>query len=227
VGDLVTVLERFYGADAEAVLAQSGLFLPHAARIELMEALMRCVDTARESHRTDPETFRAMLGVYGEFGETVDIYIQEYFDRTSLIEDAVDWYGIRHTTGHFFETTASHYLESLFSRHILDLRTLLAPVEAELRHWAHENGFLRDEEPWGDRRSQDSLRTEQSGRLREALKVFGLRNGAISLEQLKARYKNLLKQYHPDLNPSGLEQCKRINTSYAYLFSRLAKEEMH
>jgi len=44
-----------------------------------------------------------------------------------------------------------------------------------------------------------------------------------NFDSLKSRYKDLVKRYHPDLDPSNLEAMKAINSEYDYLISNLAK----
>lgn len=53
----------------------------------------------------------------------------------------------------------------------------------------------------------------------EALAIFGL-EPPLDLEDIKQRYKELAKKYHPDLNnndPKAEEQLKKINSSYTVL----------
>lgn len=48
-------------------------------------------------------------------------------------------------------------------------------------------------------------------------------NNIQTLEALKKEYRKLSKQYHPDLNPAGLEAMKQINNEYELLFEQLKK----
>ena len=221
VGDLVTVLERFYGDDAEAVMARTGLFLPHPVRVELMELLLRCVDDSLEIHMTDFNSFRAMLGVYGNYDRAVRTYLDENIKLEPLIYKSIERYG--DVPGKYFSTTAADYLESLFIRHVLDRRYLFAPLEAKLRLFAREHGYIIDGGETRSRRNggSGSVTAEVSRKLSDALRIFGFQSSNVSGELLKQRYKSLLKKYHPDLNPQGLEQCKRINSSYAFLVQRV------
>jgi hypothetical protein len=53
----------------------------------------------------------------------------------------------------------------------------------------------------------------------EAMAIFGL-EPPVNLDDIKARYKELAKKYHPDLNqnnPQAEEQLKRVNMSYTVL----------
>lgn len=53
----------------------------------------------------------------------------------------------------------------------------------------------------------------------EAMAIFGL-EPPVNLDDIKARYKELAKKYHPDINqdnPNAEEQLKRVNMSYTVL----------
>ncbi len=53
----------------------------------------------------------------------------------------------------------------------------------------------------------------------EALAIFGL-EPPVNLDDIKARYKELAKKLHPDINrdnPTAEEQLKRVNMSYTVL----------
>lgn len=46
-----------------------------------------------------------------------------------------------------------------------------------------------------------------------------------SVEELKKHYRELSRQYHPDLNPEGLEIMKIINNEFETLFDIMNKSE--
>jgi curved DNA-binding protein CbpA len=52
---------------------------------------------------------------------------------------------------------------------------------------------------------------------------MGLPDQPLAADALRRRYRELMKRYHPDVNPSGLERCKEINAAYAVLMSREEK----
>lgn len=92
--------------------------------------------------------------------------------------------------------------------------------------YVDEDQLLRD--PLG---ALDGAAAKASGRparkipaeLREPLSTFGL-DWPTTLDQVKARYKELAKQHHPDANGgdrASEERLKTINLAYAELRSRL------
>lgn len=46
-----------------------------------------------------------------------------------------------------------------------------------------------------------------------------------TVEELKKHYRELSKQYHPDINPEGLEIMKTINNEFEELFNIINKSE--
>jgi len=62
-------------------------------------------------------------------------------------------------------------------------------------------------------------RFESQSSEHEAMAIFGL-EPPVTLDDIKARYKELAKKYHPDINrdnPKAEEQLKRVNMSYTVL----------
>ena len=72
----------------------------------------------------------------------------------------------------------------------------------------------------------DAPRARPPAELREPLSTLGL-EWPVSLEQVKARYKELAKRHHPDANGgdrAAEERLKGINLAYAAVRSHLAAE---
>ena len=71
--------------------------------------------------------------------------------------------------------------------------------------------------------AEDFDNGETTGQVPEqAMRLFGLFGRALTPELLKKRYRALMKQYHPDLNPGGLERSKQVNTAYTVLLASLS-----
>lgn len=75
-------------------------------------------------------------------------------------------------------------------------------------------------------RAAERMRTVAPAELREPLGTLGL-EWPVSLDVVKARYKELAKRHHPDANGGNLqaeEQFKTINLAYATVRTHLAAE---
>lgn len=54
-------------------------------------------------------------------------------------------------------------------------------------------------------------------KLQEALNILKIDWQCNTLEEVKAQYKKLIFEFHPDRNPAGLEISKIINAAFAFL----------
>ncbi len=90
----------------------------------------------------------------------------------------------------------------------------------------YDPGRMRVEDPLGlfGNRSRRRRANGSYGRLEEMMARMGLAPGYTEAE-LKRRYKELVKRYHPDLNGGDKrleERLKSINEAYTYLSAHLA-----
>ena len=94
-------------------------------------------------------------------------------------------------------------------------------AEEALRRKAreHYNFTEKEKEPPHEERRADNLFSNRNTPEYEAMAIMGL-EPPLSLEKIKAHYKNLVKKHHPDLN-QGCEKSeallKRINMAYTIL----------
>lgn len=66
---------------------------------------------------------------------------------------------------------------------------------------------------------QNKNRIDETSAEYEAMAIFGL-EPPVDLDKIKAKYKELAKKYHPDINttnPKAEEQLKKINMAYTVL----------
>lgn len=57
---------------------------------------------------------------------------------------------------------------------------------------------------------------------KEAYKIFEL-NESASIEEVKKKHKELVKKYHPDLNPNNLEKMKQVNEAFEVIKNKSNK----
>jgi hypothetical protein len=218
-GDLVTVLERFYGPQAEQALIRAGLFLPHELRIELMEELYSLVERSTSEHRIGEDELAAMIGFAGSVGGAIPIYLGEHADLDALIDECAAAFAAARGMPSVGRVTAARCLGDFVRRHLIEKRTLFAGLERRLRHAARRLGYPDTEaEDW----AAGSGPGERAAPARTgwALGVLGLSGAPLRIGVLRRRYRELMKRFHPDVNPSGLERCKDINAAYALLLSQ-------
>lgn len=219
-GELLTLLEEFYNADVEAALTDYGVFIPHDRRLDLMANFLALIQHQASNHTIDQDTFLAMLLHFKSFEESFRTYVEEFFEIETAMGQAAEYYRSSYELPVAAMHAALNYLRLLFVRKVLQIRGLFVSLRNQLAELARAHGFMgrrREryytyEEPGPDEPAVTGGRAVQ-----EALATMQLRKDELSRERLKQQYKHLMKRYHPDINPRGLEMSKRITSSYSLL----------
>jgi hypothetical protein len=96
-------------------------------------------------------------------------------------------------------------------------------TQAEIEAFQRDNAtWHRPTWPLGDRPTQTPREPPANRRTRQALAELQL-GAEVGLKDIKNRYKQLAKRYHPDANGGDKraeERLKRINEAYEYLLAR-------
>lgn len=206
VGELISLVEHLTGEAVDRCFTREGLFLPGDIRIDITENFLFAVNRAIAVHRIQYEEMEGMLRHTKNFHRAFLIYLEEYFVLSQLKEEAFEEFSRQHATDEYSYYNIMRYIELLFQKHILDWEQLFYPLYLRLR-----NIFIIEEQ-------QEEPVDED---LKEALDHLELAALPEKSKVLKEQYKQLMKKYHPDLNPEGLEKSKRINNAYAFLLSRI------
>jgi hypothetical protein len=222
-GELVVLVGQITERDYRDEFRDAGLYLTYDDRIELTGRFVRTIKNAVVLHTPEPETFRAMLRDFKRYDESVLIYQQTFFDTDRLASKcATEYAEIRFpdadsAAAQALVVTVSVYLKLLLQRHVVELEALAPALFDILRTVALHEGVLRK----GRRAEEAHARGEgatpgvESERA-AALRVLGL-SGEPSKQELQSAYRSLMRSYHPDVNPKGLETAKRINHAYGVL----------
>jgi hypothetical protein len=212
-GDLITILEACAYKEAEVVFKEAGLFLPYEQRLELMELFLVDVNGCLTKHQPHYEDFLAMYHHKGRVVLALELYFGHYFDLDKVVRELINYYMHNNATGFAFKSTARTYFDELFFRHILNKHDLFYSLELKLR------AFLKTELGGWEDEPETTKEDEFSVKIREAQKIMGLLSASFTKQQLHRQYKSLMKRYHPDINPRGLEMSKQINSAYSLLLS--------
>lgn len=233
VGELVALLELFAGAQAETALERAGIFFPHAAQVEIMGTFVRAASRAALVHHLEEEEFSAMLRAFRRYERAREVYLEEHFPMAALLEEAARAYcaGRHFTIPALAERNVRGLLLLFFHKHVLDLRALLATVESALFAQAVREGYAAAWAGPGEESATAGIGAGAgprraagpgaNGAVERARRVMDLDDQPLTLARLKSRYKNLMKCYHPDVNPAGLRRCQEINAAYAMLLAGL------
>ena len=229
-GELAELMVAITSQPWDRMLRDAGLLLTHEDRIDLTERLVRAITTAIVLHVPEPETFRAMLHDTRRFEEAVRLYCDTFLPIDAIEQRCVSDYllvrGVEHDTRRAaaLRCTVGAYLRELFVRHVVELQPLAAALMEILRTVARHEGYLHA------RRIGDGDRTDANARDRgespvdrrdAALRVLGLGGIRIDERTVRDAYRRLMRRYHPDVNPDGLDMAKRINNAYAEVLGSL------
>ena len=219
-GELLALIERLTGRDYQAEFRSAGLYLSHDDRIELTERFVRVVRHAVVVHVPEPETFRAMLREFRRYDRAEFVYLQTFFDTGELVSRCTDAY-VDLRSAPALRATVEAYLRLLVQRHIVDLHDLAPALLEILRTVARHEGFLPGAraEAESDSGRGESVAGEQADERARALGILGLRSADPSRREIRDSYRRLMRRYHPDVNPDGLERAKAINNAYGLLIT--------
>lgn len=210
-GALISLLECLGFKEAPEHFWQAGLWLPYEVQVELQEHLLDEISVVRSQHKIEYETYLSMFDSVSNFHHSLDIYLEEYFSIEEIsakaIEKLLKAYSLKNENER--EQLMRRMAHEMFRREIIPFRNLFSELFMTLKGFLISKGRL--ESP---RREKPKLNEAQMS----ARQLFGYSESQIiERKELKQRYKNLMKKYHPDVNPRGLELAKDINRAYSTL----------
>jgi hypothetical protein len=208
VHDLITLLEPTHSQSAVRAFQSAGAVLDIDSTSELAALYYDKAVAVIGAHHVDPETFGQMLSRYKIPARAFAIYKDYFFDVSSFFEVAVtDFVRSRQfSRGILPEWTSRRHLRMLLDRHVVNIDRLFNPVFQRLTSKNGTGSEYVDHDPT----------------VSKLLETLGLRRIPENQVDLREHYKVLMKTYHPDVNPSGLEISKRINQAYAELMTRIS-----
>jgi hypothetical protein len=217
VGDFVTVCEKLeaFGERTETVLFEAGFFIPWERGAELLAASNELMTQSAANHTLDQASFEGMLRHTKSVDRAIRLYLDEYFPFDPVLDTSADRFVRAHRLPEPGYQTARRYLEMLAQRHFIRRRNALVGVVRALYGEAERLGYLDSRAGEGER--EKDRRTVEGDRRSWALEVLGLPDRSADPETLRGRYRALVRKFHPDVNPRGLEECKRVNEAYAIL----------
>ena len=212
---LVNLLEHLCGAEAESALERAGIFFSHDQQAEITAEFLDAAAGAVGAHEFQDEDFTAMLRVFGGLARARQTYLDHYFDLDEMRHGAA----LRYCAARDFTIpelalrNAEGVLQHLFSKHVLRAESIFGSLHDTFLAAAARAGFA-EEPPRRERRPPADSTTTATDHARRAM---GLDAEPLTLQRIKARYKQLMKRFHPDVNPDGLRRCQEINVAYSTL----------
>ncbi len=218
---LLAALEVFCGAEAEQCLARAGIFFSHTSRVDIIETFMTVTAAAIARHVYDAAEVSAMLRALGGYEGACSGYLRTHFPLEALAEETVEQFcaGKRFDIPALARANVRRLIDFFFRRHVLDERALFAGLSERIHRQAVEEGYAKRE---GRRAAAEAGSPTEPEVVEAAKRALGVAGLPLSRRLLRDRYRVLMKRFHPDVNPGGLEQAKEINAAYSRLLDALS-----
>ena len=215
---LVSLLEHLCGAGAAAALERAGIFFSQEQQAEITAQFLSAAAREVGAHQFRADEFTAMLRTFGNLAQARQVYLEHFFDLAGLRRRAARRYcALRDfTIPGLAERNAEGVLRFLFSKHVLRAETVFSALHDPFLAAAARAGYA-DDPRRRERRGQRARREAAASAAEQARRALGLGPGPLTPERLKSRYKQLMKRFHPDVNPHGLRRCQEITVAYSTL----------
>ncbi len=221
-GVLVSFLEIIGITEAPDAFSQSGLWISIDQQFELVQSLVSIIRHSVDEHRIDCSNACAMFDHFGNLPRTLETYIDEYFPLKKFLDPVLEALDERwpEVDMNFAEGALRALAYELLKRGTVPFFRLLEPVADKLRRCLIENDRIPEQNDRGHEKT--SAAHTGLSEVDTALSALGFSPAERpDTSAVKRRYKELMKRYHPDVNPRGLERSKQINQALGILLSIL------
>jgi len=199
INELAGFVAQFANFDVRRLFRSAGATLSGEDLAELSALYYDLVHHAVAAHRLQTDEYRQMCSRFKARRRAFEVYLDHFFDKTELLEQTISCFMATHrcTFPELGRLTVRRHLKLLVERHIISFDMICEELYRRLAEG-----------------------TEQGApAFSAALKTLGLNRLPADRQDLRAHYKTLMKTYHPDVNPAGLEMSKKINAAYAELLA--------
>ncbi|EMJ88674.1 molecular chaperone DnaJ [Leptospira meyeri] len=194
---------------------KGGIFFSERPLYELRESYKSLIQKTIANHKLDRELLLLLTAATVDYDDAVDSYLMDKFE--------IDFF-VRRSIHQFLEKFEIHpefgaeeflyeYLKSLIPTKILNFRD----ITREFRDRTYYELYGRFRE---SKKKKKKIVKTVSDEVKDLLAFFDLEPGA-GMTDVKRKFKELLKKYHPDINKKGEEMTKRIILKYNRLVELL------
>ncbi|RHX88192.1 J domain-containing protein [Leptospira stimsonii] len=198
--------------------AKSGIYFDDNHLAELQINLKENIQNRLERHELDKELLLLLSSATIDFDDAFDSYFDDKFNFERIvvngISDFMESKSIQNDYG--ADVFLKNHIFSILNTKLFHLRE----ITREYRDRAYYElfGSFRKKPK---KKKPVSVFQEMDPETQRHLDVLGF-DAPCTLEELKKRFKELIKKYHPDINKDGLEMTQRIIASYNFLIMRMS-----
>ncbi|MCE9600353.1 MAG: DnaJ domain-containing protein [Spirochaetia bacterium] len=214
-GRLVEMLAGF-GYDSAGAFQRAGYFFSADFLQEWQEFFISVTSSRLLGHEVDRSELENALSACRKPGDGLEFYCETKFNLEELVQFASSLFLRKHgIESHSVSAgVLNSYILQMYNQRILKREDLFSTLNAILIEKAIEWRILRA----ADVRNKIVLPPDLARAL-ETLEM--LTDEMPQNDELKRQYRTLLKRYHPDVNPTGLEKTREINTAYTFVITRM------
>ena len=216
INDLVCFLEACGYNNAESQFYRAGYYFSETRLNDWTEFFISVCMSKLKSHIIDRDLIETAIAGSMNFKDAANYYCDAAIDRDELIEFACNCYLNRYEIGfhHLSKYTLTDFIKRHLKSRIIRWEDIDGVLYDDLFEKAVKWGFIKGE-------AKNSRKIKINKKIKEALRALNFNNGNPDTDELKTRYRDLMKKFHPDINPEGLEKTRRINQAYALLLREI------
>lgn len=215
--ELVELLKAAGYSEAEKAFQQEGYFLERSSVPEWVEFFLSVSMSRMQNHEIDRDLLETALSATSHTNDGLDFYVHDVLPIDDLVDFAAKIFlRKREMNDHHLSRKILHdHIIDHMRRRILREEDLYAGLIEILMGKARKLGILSDRDI-----EKESHPTGLTAEEKEALRVLGFKSDkSPTLDELKKRYRNLLKKNHPDINPEGEDVTRKLTAAYTLLVS--------
>ena len=207
--DVLEFLESYFGPEVRDIFSKNGVYFDYEIAHELSAQCVEGLSLSIKNHSPDIGTYEQMLKRYRRHDVAFETYRGYFFNTESILEDSIGRFVANHSFSNTLiaQFTAKATVNGLITRNVISISMLFLRLAAVLRRATDPSANAEEEHT-------------ESPILKEFLKIMGFRHPPDNIATLRRQYKALMKTYHPDINPTGLELSQKINEAYGYLIAQ-------
>lgn len=199
---ILELLESLGNTNAEGEFVAMGMFVTVKMGVDLQGLFIEHCTQKSSVHSTNNRYFDELFHMHRTFDHAFREYVATVFSLDAAIQDfsTETAHSGAYSVPPIAQRNISAYITMLFERNVLSwpqLHSRLADYFHKQYSYEEDIGLPED--------------------IASAFKTLGFSRPTWDFDEVRYRYKSLMLRFHPDVNPNGLEQTKRINQAYAIL----------
>ncbi|GIX40947.1 MAG: molecular chaperone DnaJ [Leptospiraceae bacterium] len=208
---LIDILKAYNQKELLNVLRKWGLYFEHYELVEWLEHYISITLNILSNHEVKLDSLEISLAgcsnPYEGFLFYCDLHIDDEYIYKKTTELFLNKKNIKPNEYNYYLLV--QYIEECFERKILSHQILYQSFFDKLYDISIKNRFISEQHKtnYNYTSSNDD----------KYFKILGIKQLPDTKDELKKIYFRLLKKYHPDKNPEGLEATKKIIEAYTTL----------